>query len=118
MTPLATLVLIANLLCDTFGQLAFKAASGASTEGTFFQRWKSIFSNYWIWAGLLAYTGEIVLWMALLSMIPLSMAVLVGSVNILGVMIGGRIFFSEKLNLKRVTAVALIFLGVILVGWT
>lgn len=45
------------------------------------------------------------------------MGVLVGSINIFAVMIGGRIFFKEPLSASRVTAITLIAIGVALVGW-
>ena len=118
MTPIATLVWVFNLLSDTVGQLAFKAAAvhGGDVDGL--ARWLAMAKNKWIWIGLAAYVIEIVLWIGLLSMIPLSMAVLLGSLNIMCVMLGGRIFFEEKITRRRTLAVSLIAAGVALVGWS
>lgn len=118
MTPIATLIWVLNLFTDTIGQLAFKAAAlhGGEEEG--FAHWKAMIASKWIWIGLSAYVFEILLWLAFLSMVPLSLAVLLGSFNILCVMIGGRILFGEKITGRRTAAVSLIALGVVLVGWS
>jgi EamA domain-containing membrane protein RarD len=42
---------------------------------------------------------------------------MVGSINIIVVMIGGRIFFKETLSPRRITAIGLIAVGVALAGW-
>jgi len=57
-----------------------------------------------------------VAWIALLSLIPLSQAVLIGSVNIITVALAGRLFFGERLYGLRVVAIALIATGVALAG--
>src|SRR5579885_460292 len=101
MSPLATLLWLLNIIIDTMGQMSFKAAAtGAShTEGL--HRWKTMLSNYRIWLGVMCYVVEFFIWTAFLSLVPLSLGVMVGSVNILAVMIGGRIFFGEALSGKR-----------------
>ncbi len=60
---------------------------------------------------------EFLLGVAFLSLVPLSLAVLVGSVDILAVSIGGRLFFGEALTPRRTFSTILITLGVALVGW-
>lgn len=117
MTPLAVLFWIANILFDTIGQLSFKAAAISPGGLSGLARWRRIFGNRWIWIGASAYIAEFLLWLAFLSLVPLSQAVLVGSVNILAVMLGGRIFFAEKLTTRRTGAALLIACGVALVGW-
>ena len=72
--------------------------------------------HMWIWIGLLAYVAEILLWIAFLSLVPLSLGVLLGSLNIFCVLVGGRVFFGEKITKRRATAVTLIVIGVTLVG--
>lgn len=117
MTWTATLLWVANLFFDTVGQLSFKASATSAREASGVQRWKRMLASGWIWAGILAYVMEFIFWLAFLSVVPLSQAVLLGSVNILAVMIGGRIFFGEQLTLRRTAAAALIATGVALVGW-
>ena len=118
MTPLATLILALNVCCDMVGQLAFKKAAVVAGHLDGFERWKAMFTHYWLWLGVFTYVFEFVLWLGFLSLVPLSVGVLVGSVNILAVMIGGRVFFGERLTPIRTTAIALISIGVALVGWT
>lgn len=117
MTPLATLLWLATIIFDTIGQLAFKAAATIEDELSWLARWQRMFSDKWIWIGIGSYAIEFFTWLAFLSLVPLSQGVLVGSINILAVMIGGRIFFKEPLSPRRVTAIGLIAMGVALVGW-
>ncbi|HZR47184.1 MAG TPA: EamA family transporter [Candidatus Manganitrophaceae bacterium] len=117
MTWTATLLWVANLFFDTVGQLSFKASATSAEEASGLARWKKMLTNVWIWVGVSAYVMEFLFWLAFLSVVPLSQAVLLGSVNILAVMIGGRIFFGEKLTLRRTAAALLIATGVALVGW-
>ena len=118
MTPLATLLWAANLVCDVVGQLSFKAAAVSETGVAGLARWRAIAGNKWIWVGVGAYVGEFVLWLAFLSLVPLSLAVIVGAADIVAVMLGGRLCFDETITPRRATAAALIVVGVVLVGWT
>lgn len=117
MTPLATLLWGLNLLCDTVGQLSFKAASIGRGEQSGIAGWRRMLSQRWIWIGGFSFAAEFLLWLAFLTIVPLSQAVLVGSANILTVMIGGRIFFGERLTSRRIGAAFLIAAGTVLVGW-
>jgi drug/metabolite transporter (DMT)-like permease len=117
MSFVATLVWISTLFFDTIGQLAFKAAALHAGEADGLQRWLAMARNRWLWIGLVSYVAEILSWLAFLSLVPLGMAVLLGSLNIICVMVGGRIFFQEKLTRRRLLAVTLVALGVVLVGW-
>jgi len=117
MTPLATLLWLGNIIFDTIGQLAFKAAATVDQDLDGLARWKAMACDRWIWLGVASYVVEIFLWLAFLSLVPLSQGVLVGSINILAVMLGGRIFFGEQLTQRRVAATVLIATGVAFVGW-
>jgi len=75
-------------------------------------------SNVWIWVGIGCYVFEFFLYMAFLSLVPLAQGVLICSFSIMTIMIGGRIFFGEKLSRKRVVAGIFIAAGVALVGWS
>lgn len=121
MTPLVLLLWALNVVVDTGGQLAFKAAAVDPTlhgaaEGL--GRWRRMAGRPWIWIGTTCYVVEFVLWLAFLSLVPLSEGVLLGSINIVAIMLAGRWFFAEKLSPLRVTGILLISLGVALVGWS
>jgi len=118
MVPLATLLWASNLLCDVAGQLAFKAAALSAADASGFARWVRLMTGKWTWIGIAAFVAEFVLWLAFLSLVPLSLAVLVGSADVAAVMIGGWLCFGEALTARRSLAAALIAVGVVLVGWT
>ncbi len=62
------------------------------------------------------YVAEFLVWLAFLSLVPLSDGVLLGSINIVAVMIAGRFLFREKLSPMRVAGILLVSAGVAVVG--
>jgi len=113
-TP-AVVLWIANVLLDTFGHLAFKSVAVISHPSEL-QRWKLMASRPVLWLGFTCFCLEFVAWLGLLSLIPLSWAVLLGSINIVAVMIAGRVFFGERLDAMRIAGMAFITVGVALTG--
>jgi drug/metabolite transporter (DMT)-like permease len=89
MTPFAILLLAVVLIGNTAGQLLFKAASLRADRPGLAGHWQALA----LWQG-----------------------VMVASIDILMVMLGGRIFFHEKITPSRVLAISLIAVGVLLVG--
>ena len=71
----------------------------------------------WVWLGIACFLLEFVAWLAFLSLVPLSQGVLLGSISIVAVMLAGRLLFREALYPLRVAGIALIALGVGIVGW-
>lgn len=116
MTILIILLWLANLCCDTIGQIAFKYAAISSHHRIDFNYWRTLLFNRWLWLGITSYAIGFLLWIAFLSYIPLSQAILLGSANIITIMIFGHILFKEKLTFFRVLGVGLITAGVIIVG--
>jgi drug/metabolite transporter (DMT)-like permease len=118
MSALATLLWILNLICVTAGHLSLKAgATAVPPDVQGLERWKTMIRGFWVWFGVTAFAAEFLLWLAFLSLVPLSLAVLVGSIDSLAVSVGGRIAFRESLSLRRTGSISLIALGVVLVGW-
>lgn len=116
MPAIAIVLWMANVLVDSGGQLAFKAAAGDPDAGAGVARWKWMLSRRWIWVGIVCYVAEFVLWLSFLSLVPLSEGVLLGSINIVAIMIAGRYWFAEKLTRLRVAGMLLISIGVAVVG--
>lgn len=116
MTALALLLWILNMSMDTFGHLAFKAAAVQGIDLNFVSYWKHMARRPWLWAGVICYVCEFFVWAAFLSQVPLAVGVMLGSFNIVVLMIAGRLMFKERLTPWRVAGISLITLGVILVG--
>ncbi len=116
MTPLVAVLWVLNVLVDSAGQLAFKAAAGDPRAGDGLARWRFMAARPWLWVGIACYVAEFLVWLAFLSLVPLSEGVLLGSINIVAIMIAGRILFKEKLSPMRVTGIVLVSIGVAVVG--
>lgn len=116
MTPLVSLLWIANVCLDTLGQIGFKYAATCPKHRQGWHYWLDLFRSYWLWIGIFAYIIEFLLWLAFLTLVPLSHAVLLSSINIITIMVVGRILFNEVLISQRIIGMVLITVGVIFVG--
>ena len=115
MSPTALLFWLLNITLDTIGHLAFKSAAIAEHE-TEWGRWKAMLRSLPLWIGIACFGLEFLVWLALLSIVPLSLAMLVGSINIVVVMLAGKLLFGERLDKMRVAGMWFITLGVALAG--
>ena len=70
-----------------------------------------------IWLGVICYVFEFVLWLAFLTLVPLSVGVMLGSTNIVVIMVAGRFLFKERLSKWRLIGIMLIACGVTVVGF-
>jgi drug/metabolite transporter (DMT)-like permease len=116
LSPLVIALWAMNVVVDSAGQLAFKAAATGPGELDGLARWKAMAARPWIWIGVACYVAEFVLWLAFLSLVPLSDGVLLGSINIAALMIAGRLLFGERLAPLRVAGIVLVCIGVAVVG--
>jgi drug/metabolite transporter (DMT)-like permease len=115
-SPLVATLWLVNVTLDTCGQLAFKAAAGDPRAGDGLARWRYMASRPWIWLGILAYVTHLLSWIAFLSLVDLSQGVLLASINIVAIMIAGRVLFRERLTPLRVAGILLVSTGVAIVG--
>ena len=115
MSNLAIFVWIMNIAVDTVGHMAFKSAAVTEHESEW-QRWKKMLSSIPLWVGIVCFCLEFVLWLVLLSILPLSSGVLLGTINMVAIMVAGRLLFRELLDPMRVLGMIFIILGVVLVG--
>lgn len=116
MNRLTVLFWLLNVTVDTVGQLAFKAAAQRSAAYSGLSQWRFMARQPWIWLGTGSYIVEFVLWLAFLSLVPLSVGVMLGSINVVVIMIAGRLLFNETLSPWRVAGITLIAAGVAIVG--
>lgn len=116
MTPLVIALWIGNVVLDSGGQLAFKAAASESPPGDTAGHWRFMARRPWIWLGIGCYVAEFMAWLAFLSLVPLSDGVMLGSINIVALMLAGRWLFGERLSGLRVAGMLLVCVGVGVVG--
>lgn len=118
MSPFALAILAVVLIGNTAGQLMLKGASirADRAEAAGVGHWSALLREPMLWAGLATYLFEFFMWLAFLSLVPLWQGVMVACIDILLVMVGGRIFFGEHITTPRVVAISLIAIGVLMVG--
>ena len=106
----------ANIFLDTIGHVAFKAAAKAGAQEIARSQWLAFARRPWLWVGIICFAAEFLVWLAFLALVPLSQGVLLGSFNIVVLMFVGRWLFGERLTPWRMLGMALVTLGVGLVG--
>lgn len=116
LSPLIIALWVINVLVDSGGQLAFKAAASQPGDLDGMARWRFMLARPWLWVGVVCYIAEFLAWLAFLSLVPLSDGVLLGSINIVAIMILGRILFKERLAPLRVAGIVLVSIGVAVVS--
>jgi drug/metabolite transporter (DMT)-like permease len=117
MDEIALLLLLAVLLLETISQVALKWASMRAGRSEGWHYLVVLAAQPALWLSLVAFPALFFAWLAFLSRVPLGEGVMAGSITIVGVMVGGRLVFKERITLPRALAVALIAVGVALVGW-
>ena len=105
MPSLAIVLWLANVALETAGQLCLKSAARRG------ERWSPRAA-----CGIACFVVEFAAWFALISIIPLSEAMLVNALTIATVMIAGRFVFGERLDALRVGGASLVAIGVALAG--
>jgi drug/metabolite transporter (DMT)-like permease len=116
MNRLTVVLWLLNMFVDTGGQLSFKAAASHGESKAGLDHWKHMAARPWLWLGISFYIAEFFVWMAFLSQVELSVGIMLGSINIVAIMLAGRWLFKERLTPWRVAGITLITLGVMVVG--
>jgi hypothetical protein len=96
-SPLVATLWLVSVSLETGGQLSAQACRQRSAAGDGAARWRYMASRPWMWLGILTYVVKILFWIAFLSLVDLSEGVLLSSINIVVIMIAGRLLFREKL---------------------
>ena len=119
MSPFALSLLAIVLIGNTAGQLLFKAASLRASRPGRAGHWQALAFDPLLWLALLIYVFEFFMWLAFLSVVPLWQGVMVASIDILLVMLGGRIFFGETLlpTEMPLPSLGFPFLVISIAGW-
>ncbi|CBA16271.1 EamA family transporter [Xanthomonas albilineans] len=106
---------LATVALDTTGQLAFKSVA-SNRQGSGVAGWSYMARQPQLWLGVGCYVLEFLCWTAFLSLVPLGRGVLLGSINIVAIMLAGRWLFGERLGRMQVAGICLVSAGVAVVG--
>jgi drug/metabolite transporter (DMT)-like permease len=107
----------AFLFFDTAVQIAFKLAGEQLGDGALDANWLAAAAgSLTVWCAVLLYLTVFVLWMLILQQIDLSRAFPLTALTYVTVPAAGMLFFHESLTLAQAAGIALILVGVILVG--
>jgi undecaprenyl phosphate-alpha-L-ara4N flippase subunit ArnE len=104
------LFLIAAVL-ESIGQISFKKAALAHREVRGVHYYLKLARNKWALGGILSYSIEMVLWIYLLSRIPLSIAFPLAGLQQLAILAASYLFLNEKINRAEWLGAGLIALG-------
>jgi drug/metabolite transporter (DMT)-like permease len=116
MTTIAWILLAAVLVLDTVSHLLLKSATLKAEGGAQSDFLLALIRQPVFWAAIACFVALLVAWVGFIGHVPLSQGVMAASITIVGVMIGGRLMFGERITAPRALAVCLISTGVLLVG--
>ena len=117
MDEIAALLLLAVLLLETVSHLALKSASIRASGGAGVRYLLIFVAQPGFGLAIVSFAVLFVAGRAFPSRVPVGPGVMAGSITIVGVMLGGRLIYREHITLPRALAIALIAVGVGLVGW-
>jgi len=117
-SPFHFILILCNTLILVCGQFLWKYGMQRSPFG--FQSLKSaaqLFLSPYVLSGLAMYGAATVLWLFILSRVPLSLAYPIQSLAYIIAVIGAYYIFNEPLNAAKIVGCVLILAGVSLIGW-
>lgn len=118
MTPVNFILILLNTLILVCGQFLWKYGMSKSSGG--FQSLNGVlqlFVSPYVLSGLAMYGAATVLWLFILSRVPLSLAYPIQSLAYILAVIGAYYIFHEPLNAAKIFGCILILAGVSLIGW-
>ena len=109
---------LASIACDVAGQLCFKRGAGArrSPQNTGTIGLLAPVVHPWVLSGAGVYALEIVVWLRILSLVPLSIAFPIASLNFLAITVASRWWLGEPVSARRWAGAVLVTIGVALVA--
>jgi drug/metabolite transporter (DMT)-like permease len=117
----ALALVAAAVVFEVIGQLSFKigvVSIVSANEARAFRFLTQAVGNPWVAAGVLAYTVEILLGVAALSIAPLSVVFPLLSLSYCGVALTSHRFLGERLARRQVAGILLITVGTALLYWS
>ena len=111
-----------NVLLTAAGQVLLKAGmisapvQTALTRGGWFPVGVSIASQLTIWCGLAAYGASLLLWLAVLSKVPVSSAYPFVALSISLTSVAGALLFNDSFSVSKLIGTVLILAGVVVLS--
>jgi drug/metabolite transporter (DMT)-like permease len=90
-----------SIACDVTGQLCFK---------------QGMQNVRWVWLGVAIYAIEIVVWIRILSLVPLAIAFPIASLNFIAITLASWVVLGERIGRRRWAGTALVTAGVVMVA--
>jgi len=122
--PLELTILLTAIAMGAVGQIAMKAGmnqvrkSSGDSLGPIIQALPKMFSNLFVLLGIAIYLLSTVLWLWVLSKVPLSFAYPMISLSYVIIIIAGKWIFKERIDIWKITAIVLILAGVVALGYS
>ena len=117
----ALLLLIPAILLSTTGQLFLKMGMNqvpdfAFTPDALAAALPAIVLNPFVWLGFIGWIGGTVFWLGVISRAPLSLAYPILAMSYFVVVMEAWLFLGEQVTWQHWLGVAIIFVGVVIVG--
>jgi multidrug transporter EmrE-like cation transporter len=92
------------------GEISFSPA--------FVKHFPAMLANRFLWIAIFCYAASLILWLIVLSSVPVSFAYMFMSLSYVLVAVMGRLFFNEHISYMRVAGLIVICTGVFIVSKT
>lgn len=103
---------IFSALLESLGQIGFKKGASCHAEKTGISYYQALFTNRWIITGLLCYGIEMLIWLYILTSIPLSVAFPLAGLQQMFIIIFAACVLGEKIGRYEWLGVGLIAIGI------
>lgn len=117
-------ILFIAIAMGAIGQVSMKAGMNRVKKkaggelGPIVRALPAIFSDIFVLIGIIIYLLSTVLWLWVLSRVPLSFAYPCISISYIIIIVAGRFIFGERIDRWKIAAIILILAGVIALGFS
>lgn len=116
------IILFIAIAMGAVGQIAMKGGMNRVKEksggdlGPIVKAFPRVFTDLYVLTGIIIYVFSTVLWLWVLSKVPLSFAYPCISISYIIIIIAGKWVFKERIDKWKIAAIVLILLGVAALG--
>ena len=113
------LLIVSSVLLNCIAQVLMRCGMlsvGSVTLKTLANNLLNIATNYYIWAAMICFCGSVVLWLIVLSKLPVSFAYPWQSLGIVITALLGYSLLGERFDLLKVIGIVLIGIGIVVLS--